>query len=54
VSRTPKLTYTESGIGTATSAPAITGYTIESYENSDSNQETDTYTATFVKELVSA
>jgi hypothetical protein len=54
VSRTPKLTYTESGIGTLSSAPSITDYTLESYENSDSNQETDTYTATFVKELVSA
>lgn len=54
VSRTPKLTYTESGLGTFVSAPSITDYTLESYENSDSNQETDTYTATFIKELVSA
>jgi len=53
VSRTPKLTYTESGIGTATGTPVISGYTLESYENSDSNQETDTYTATFTKELAS-
>lgn len=51
--RTPKLTYTESGIGTATSTPVISGYTLESYENSDSNQEIDTYTATFIKQLTS-
>lgn len=57
VSRTPKLTYTESGLGTATSAPSDSSDTaliLESYENSDSNQETDTYTATFVKKLASA
>lgn len=53
VSRTPKLTYTESGLGTLVSAPSIAGYVLESYENSDSNQETDTYTATFVKLLAS-
>jgi hypothetical protein len=55
ISRTPKYTYTESGIGTATT-PAIsapTGMVLESFENSDSNQETDTYTATFVKGLES-
>lgn len=55
VSRTPKLTYTESGIGTA-SAPgpadaSDADLVLESYENSDSNQETDTYTATSVKKL---
>jgi len=56
VSRTPKFTYTESGLGTATSAPSDSSdadLILESYENSDSNQETDTYTATFVKKLTS-
>lgn len=56
VSRTPKYSYTESGLGSATTVPAITspaGMVCESYENSDSNQETDTYTASFVGKLVS-
>ena len=56
VSRTPKYTYSESGIGTFTGTPAITtpaGMVLESFENSDSNQETDTYTASFVNKLVS-
>ena len=53
-SRTPKYTYTESGLGTLASAPTKTGMTLESWENSDSNQETDTYTCTFTQGLTSA
>lgn len=56
VSRTPKFSYTESGLGTATSAPSDSGDSdliLESFENSDSNQETDTYTASFTKKLAS-
>lgn len=56
VSRTPRLTYDESGIGTATSAPSDSSdaaLILVSYENSDSNQEIDTYTASFTKLLVS-
>jgi hypothetical protein len=54
VSRTPKYTYTEGGLGTLSSAPTITGMTLESFENSDSNQETDTYTCTFTQGLASS
>jgi len=54
VSRTPKATYTESGIGTLGSAPSLSGWTLESWEDSDSNQETDTYTCTFSTELTSS
>jgi hypothetical protein len=53
VSRTPKYTYTESGLGTLASAPTKTGMVLESFENSDSNQETDTYTCTFTHGLTS-
>ena len=54
IARTPKYTYTESGQGTLSAAPTITGMILESYENSDSNQELDTYTCTFTGALVSA
>jgi hypothetical protein len=54
VSRTPKYTYTEGGLGTLTDAPTITDMTLESFENSDSNQETDTYTCTFTQGLASS
>jgi len=54
VSRTPKYTYTESGLGTLSApGPTITGMKLESYDNSDSNQETDTYTCTFTEGLTS-
>lgn len=55
-SRTPKYTYEESGTGTATSSPSDVSdpdLLIVSYENSDSNQEIDTYTASFTKKLTS-
>lgn len=55
-SRTPKYTYEESGTGTATSAPSNSSDSdliIVNYENSDSNQEIDTYTASFTKKLTS-
>ena len=53
VARTPKYTYSESGQGTLASAPTITGMVLESYENSDSNQELDTYTCSFTDGLTS-
>jgi hypothetical protein len=47
--RTLKLTHTESGLGQLASAPTMTGFALESYNNSDSNQELDTYSLTFNK-----
>lgn len=51
--RTPMVTYEESGSGTLASAPTVTGYTLESWENSDANQELDTYACTFKSGLTS-
>ena len=48
--RTPMEMYEESGSGTM-AAPALAGYTLESFENSDSNQELDTYSVSFKKGL---
>jgi hypothetical protein len=47
--RTLKLTHTEEGLGVLAAAPTMTGFALESYSNSDSNQELDTYTCTFNK-----
>lgn len=53
VSRTPKLTYEESGTGHLSAEPSVTNYITVSYANSDSNQELDTYTATLEQPLTS-
>ena len=47
----PIETYEESGSGSLGSAPTKTGYTLESWEDSDANQELDTYSCTFKKAL---
>ncbi len=51
--RTPMEMYEESGSGTMV-APALTDYTLESFENSDSNQELDTYSVSFKKGLATS
>lgn len=50
--RTPMETYEESGSGSLGADPSIANYTLESFENSDSNQELDTYSVSFKKGLV--
>lgn len=52
--RTPMETYEESGVGSldlVTTLPTLTNYVLESAENSDSNQEMDTYSLSFKRGL---
>ena len=55
--RTPMETYEESGSGATSGVPAIAtplGYVLESFEDSDSNQELDTYSVSFKRGLESS